>query len=573
MRTAQVLISAVLLAALVRAKSVDVTLLATTDLHGNIYPYDFYTGKPSPRGLAKEATLIQKIRAENPNTILVDCGDVIQGAPLESVYQHYVKFGKLPLNLPLQAPLDGDPMMRAMNSLGYAAMVVGNHEFNFGLKNLSRARAEARFPWISSNIHVAPGAENRPFEPYIVKEIAGIRIAIIGVTTPSVPMWDEPESYKGYEFLPGKVGVERALARLKADGKADLVVVAAHAGLGRDLKTGAKDSDDTPGENMIYDIAAGVPGIDAIVFGHTHQQLATARIGNVLLMQPKNWGMSLGRMDFRLEDSGGGRWRVVNKKSTLIPVTQSTPVDEAVLQMAKPYFDAAERYLRAPAAHSAADLDSTLCRVQDTPLVDAINIVQAADARADISFAACFNTNVRVREGPVTVREIAALYPYDNTLLAIRGTGKMVRLALENAARYFKQCEGECSSAPLIDHRFPGFNFDMASGVEYEIDLRRPAGERIRNLRYKGKPLSDDTPLRIAVNSYRGGGSAGYDMFRHAPVLWRSGDEIRDLIVQYFAQHGELPAQADNNWRILPAAAERELVREASAQSSWPATQ
>jgi 2',3'-cyclic-nucleotide 2'-phosphodiesterase/3'-nucleotidase len=572
MRIAQFLISAVLLAFSARAKTLDITLLATTDLHGNIYPYDFYTGKPSPRGLAKEATLIQKIRSENPNTILVDCGDVIQGAPLESVYQHYVKFGKLPLNLPLETPLDGDPMMRAMNSLGYTAMVVGNHEFNFGLKNLNRARTEARFPWISSNIRVGPGADNRPFEPYIVKEIAGVRIAIIGVTTPSVPMWDEPESYKGYEFLPGKVGVEQALARLRSEVKPDLVIVAAHAGLGRDSKTGAKDSDDASGENMMYDIAAGVLGIDAIVFGHTHQQLATARIGNVLLMQPKNWGMSLGRMDFTLEESGG-RWHVVDKKSSLIPVTQSTPLDEAMVRMAKPYFDAAERYLKAPAAHSAADLDSRLCRVQDTPLVDAINIVQTADARADVSFAACFNTNVRVREGPVTVREIAALYPYDNTLLAIRGTGKMVRLALENAARYFKRCDGDCSSAPLIDRRFPGFNFDMASGVEYEIDLSRPVGERIRNLRYKGKPLSDDTPLRIAVNSYRGGGSAGYGMFRHAPVLWRSADEIRDLIVQYYAQHGELPAQADNNWRILPPVAERALIREASAQSSWPATQ
>jgi 2',3'-cyclic-nucleotide 2'-phosphodiesterase/3'-nucleotidase len=572
MRIAQLALFTVLVALSGRANTVEITLLATTDLHGNIYPYDFYTGKPSPRGLAKIATLIQKIRTESPNAVLVDCGDVIQGAPLESVYQHYVKFGKLPLNLPLVTPLEGDPMMRAMNSLGYAAMVVGNHEFNFGLKNLNRARAEARFPWISSNIRVSPGADNRPFEPFIVKEIAGVRVAIIGVTTPSIPLWDQPESYKGYEFLPGRTGVEQALARLKAEAKPDLVIVAAHAGLGRDLKTGAADSVDASGENMIYDIAAGVPGIDAIVFGHTHQQLEAARIGNVLLMQPKNWGISLGRMDFRLEESGG-RWRVAAKKSSLIPVTDSTPVDEAMLRMAKPYFEAAERYLKAPAAHAAADLDSRLCRVEDTPLVDAINIVQTAITGADVSFAACFNTNVRVREGPVTVREIAALYPYDNTLLAIGGVGKMVRLALENAARYFKQCEGDCSSQSLIDHRFPGFNFDMASGVEYEIDLSRPVGQRIRNLRYKGKPLSDDTPLRIAINSYRAGGSAGYGMFRPAPVLWRSADEIRDLIVQYYAQHGELPAQADHNWRIAPPAAERALLREASAQASWPATQ
>jgi 2',3'-cyclic-nucleotide 2'-phosphodiesterase/3'-nucleotidase len=564
--------SVAVLAVFANAKTVRITLLATTDLHGNLYPYDFYTAKPAARGLAKESTLIREVRAENPNTILVDCGDVIQGAPLESVYQHYVKFGKLPLNLPLGAPLDGDPMIRAMNTLEYTAMVVGNHEFNFGLKNLTRARTEANFPWISSNIRVEHGAGNQPFQPYVVKEIAGIRLAVIGVTTPNIPLWDEPDSYKGYEFLPGKAAVEQAMEALKSREKPDLIIVAAHAGLGRDLKTGAVDPESVSGENMIYDIAAGVPGIDAIVYGHTHLQLAGARIGNVLVMQPKNWGISLGRMDFTLDDSGG-QWKVTGKTSRLIPVKESTPVDESLTRMAKPYFDAAERYLQAPAARSAVDLNSTLCRVQDTALVDAINNVQSAYAKADVSFAACFNTNVRVSDGPVTVREIAALYPYDNTLLAIAGTGKMVRLALENAARYFTRCMEDCIAGPLIDRNFPGFNYDMASGVDYEIDLSKPVGQRVRNLRFKGQPLSDATPLRIAVNSYRGGGSGGYAMFRNARIVWRSADEIRDLIVEYYTWSGELPAKADNNWLILPETARRKLAREASVQSSKPTYQ
>jgi 2',3'-cyclic-nucleotide 2'-phosphodiesterase/3'-nucleotidase len=545
------------------AGSVRITLLATTDLHGNLYPYDFYTGKPAPRGLAKEATLIRQVRSESPNTVLIDCGDTIQGAPLESVYQHYVANGKLPLGLPLAAPLAGDPMMRAMNALHYDAMVLGNHEFNFGLKNLNRARANADFPWLSANTRVERGAASRPFPAYIVKSVGGVRVAVVGVTTPKIPMWEERAHYRGYRFISPKTAVEQAIAELKAREHPDLVIVAAHAGLGRNLKSGAAESAEVAGENSMYAVAAGVPGIDAMIIGHTHQQIASARVGDVLVMQPKNWGVSLGRMDFRLEQSGSG-WKVVEKSSRLIPVTEHTPVDESLTRMAQPYFDAAERYLNSPVAQAPQALSSKQCRVQDTALVDAIQKVQVIYAKANVSFAACFNANVKVPKGPVTVREIAALYLYDNTLYAIQGNGKMVREALENAARYYLPCSGGCSSGPLLNRRIPGFNYDMAEGVEYEIDVSQPVGHRIRNLRFKGKPLRDDTPLRIAVNNYRAGGSGGYTMFRDARVLWRSRDDIRAMIIDYYTRQGRLPAHADHNWSVAPVQARHQLEREAA---------
>jgi 2',3'-cyclic-nucleotide 2'-phosphodiesterase/3'-nucleotidase len=564
MRIAKSLLLAAAIVYAARAATVRITLLATTDLHGNLHPYDYYTAKPAARGLAKEATLIRQVRAENPNTVLIDLGDTIQGAPLESVYQHYVRYGKLPLGLPLTAPLQGDPMMRAMNMLGYDAMVVGNHEFNFGLKNLNNARDTANFPWLSANTRLTPGSRSRPFQPYIIKKLAGVKVAVIGVTTPRVPMWEEPAHYEGYRFISPRQAVEQAVRDLKAREHPDIVVVAAHAGLGRNLKTGSVERGEAAGENSMYEIAENVAGIDALVFGHTHQQLPGARIGDVLVMQPKNWGISLGRMDFKLDDSTR-KWRIVEKKSRLIPVTASTPVDESLTRMAQPYFDAAERYLSSPVARSAEALTSKRCRVEDTALVDAIQQVQRTYAKADVSFAACFNTNVRVPKGPVTVREIAALYLYDNTLFAIQGNGKMVREALENAARYYRPCSGECANGPLINRNIPGFNYDIADGVEYEIDISKPVGHRIRNLRYKGRPLRDDTPLRIAVNNYRAGGSGGYEMFRAAPVLWQSHEEIRDLIVEYYTMRGRLPSRPDYNWTIAPAGARRALEQEAAA--------
>lgn len=546
----------------VSARTATVTLLVTTDLHGNLLPYDFYTAKPVPRGLAKIATMIERIRAEGANVVLLDCGDTIQGAPLESVYQHYVRTGTLPLGVRPSAPLEGDPMMRAMNYLKYDAMVVGNHEYNFGLKNLGKARDEAQFPFLSANTQVAEGA-GRPFDSYLLKNAAGLKVAIVGLTTPAIPMWEETGHITGYTFAPLKEAAAAAVADVRKRFQPDIVVVAGHAGLGRDLKSGAAEASEISGENSMYDIAAEVPGIDAIVFGHTHQQLEGALIGDVLAMQPKNWGMSLGRMDFTLDDSGGN-WRVTKKTSSLLPVTMDTPVDDHLVKLAQPYFEAAEAYLNTPVATANEPLSSEFSRVRDTALIDAIQKVQLDYAKADVSFASSFNTRVRVARGPMTVRDLAALYLYDNTLYAVEGTGRMVREALENSARYYLTCDGDCSNEHLINQRMAGFNYDMAEGVEYEIDLAQPAGHRIRNLRWHGKPLADDQPLRIAVNNYRAGGSGGYTMFRNAKVVWRSNEEVRDMLVDYYTAKKMLPDAPDNNWRVEPEAARVALERDAA---------
>jgi 2',3'-cyclic-nucleotide 2'-phosphodiesterase/3'-nucleotidase len=218
-------------------------------------------------------------------------------------------------------------------------------------------------------------------------------------------------------------------------------------------------------------------------------------------------------------------------------------------------------------AEAPVELSGRLSRVEDTPLIDAIQTVQLYYAKADVSFASCFNPRVLVKQGPVTVRDVAALYIYDNTLYAIEGTGAMVRAALENAARFYKQCpDAACSTGPLINTKVIGFNYDMAEGVDYEIDLMKPEGSRIVNLRFHGKPLKDDQPLRIAVNNYRAGGSAGYEMFRGAKILWRSNDEIRDMIISYYTGKKVLPEKASGNWRVIPASALKVLEEEAASE-------
>jgi 2',3'-cyclic-nucleotide 2'-phosphodiesterase/3'-nucleotidase len=551
-------------------QQVTVTVLATTDLHGNLYPIDYVTGKPAPRGLAKLATLIRAARAENPNSLLIDCGDTIQGTPLEYVYQTIARTGAPPLGLKAPVGLVRDPMMLAMNRLGYDAMAVGNHDFNYGLHNLEQARAAAGFPWLAANIAVEAGARERPFAPYLVKTVAGVKVAVVGIITPAVPSWEKPENLGGYRFHDPSISLKRVLATLREREHPDLIVVAAHSGLGRNLETGMEEA---PSENVVYQLAGQFPELDAIVFGHSHSQLESHFVGGVLLVQPRNWGMSLARVDFTMEKKGDG-WKLVSKKSRLDPVTSQTATAPDILEVAKPYEELAERYLNTPAATSPRQLDAALGRVEDTPLVDAVQKVQLFYSHADVSFTSLFNPSLRVPRGEVTVRQISALYPYENELYAIEGTGEMVKQALENAARYYLSCEGaRCGQLPLTNRKVLGFNYDMAEGVEYEIDLTRPEGDRIRNLRWRGAPLAPGQKLRIAVNNYRQAGSAGYSMFTGAHVIWRSQEEIPDLIVRYYTEHKELPGEANGNWRVVPEEARRTLEKEALAQAGRPQLQ
>jgi 2',3'-cyclic-nucleotide 2'-phosphodiesterase / 3'-nucleotidase len=542
------------LAALAHAEQRAVTVLATTDLHGNLLPIDYVTDKPAPRGLASIATLIRAAEAEAPNHLLIDCGDTIQGTPLEYVYQN---FGRI---FPGLKPLAADPMMLAMNALGYDAMAVGNHEFNFGLAHLDSARRDAKFPWLSAN--TTGGAH--PFAPYLVKTVGGVRIAVIGITTPAVPMWEKPENLGTYRFASPIDAVRKAIAELRAKERPDLIVVAAHSGLGPDEFS----------ENVVAELAAKVEGIDAIVFGHSHRELEGRVIGKTLVVQPKNWGSSLARLDFTFERQGSGPWTLKDRRSRLIPVKPETPAAPDIVAIAQPYHDFAERYLNTPVATSAVEQSAALGRVMDSALVDAVEQVQLHFAKADVSFTALFNPSVKVPKGQVTVRQIAALYPYDNELYAIEGSGKMVKDALENAARFFLSCEGaRCGEPPLIDREVVGFNYDMAEGVEYEIDLTRPAGDRVRNLRFHGQPLAPDRKLRIAINNYRAAGSAGYSMFAGSPIVWRSGQEIRDLMVEYYTARKELPSTASGNWRVVPDLAAKTLAREAQAAAGQSANQ
>jgi 2',3'-cyclic-nucleotide 2'-phosphodiesterase (5'-nucleotidase family) len=524
---------------------VHITLLGTTDLHGHIAPLDYYTNKPAQLGLAKIATLIRRVRTEQPNVLLLDSGDIIQGTPLA----YY--FARKDTDRP-------NPMILAMNALGYDAAAVGNHEFNFGLDALWKAKREAHFPILAANIKQTYKSSPQHFDPYIIKQIAGVRVAIVGFVTPVIPQWEIPANYSGYEFEKIVDAARRVIPELRK--RADVVVVLAHSGLGPDLATGTGGEPyDLPDENAVLALAEQVPGIDVILFGHTHLELRERIINGVLLTQAKNWGASLARVDLALSRAADGHWQITSKHAAVLPVSEQIPPDPRIVELAVPYERATQAYLDTPVATSAQEMRGTTARIEDEPLVDLIHAVQMEAGHADVSMGGMLFTGAIIPKGRVTVRQIASLYIYENYLYTIEMNGAQLREALEHAASFFQSWPLPAGE-PV---RLPSFSVDSAEGVNYTIDLRLPTGHRIVGLTFKGKPLTDPQKLRVALNNYRYAGGDNYTVYKGLPIVYRSSEEIRDLIIEHLTRTRVVPTTTDHNWRIEPPEAVEALRRTA----------
>ena len=514
------------------------TVLSTTDLHGNLLPVDYYTGTADARGLAKVATLVRHARAENPSgTLLLDSGDVIQGSPLEYVH-----------NTIDNAP--PDPMMRAMSLLGFDAMAVGNHDYNYGLKVLEKARKEAAFPWLSANTYRA-GTNETAYAPYLVKVVNGVRVGILGLTTGGIPSWENAVNYAGLEFREPVGEAKRWVGVLRARERVDVVIVAMHMGMEADLRTGIPTPGQVPNENAAIAIATEVPGIDLILMGHTHRDVPAAVVNGTLIAQANLWGRHLARVDLYLDQGDTGTWRVAGKQSRTIPVTSEIETDAEMASLAAPYDQKTRAWLGRVIGESDADITSADTRVRDTAILDLVQRVQLEAGRADVSMVASFNPQARVPRGPVTVREIASLYVYDNTLVVLEVTGRQLKDALEHSARFFKDFVPGRSPAELVDERIQDYNFDVAEGVTYDLDISLPVGRRIQNLRFGGQPVRPDQTFKLATNNYRVNGGGGYTMYRGAREVYRSSEEIREMIIEWVERHHRIPTEPTNNWRIV----------------------
>src|SRR5215831_1602148 len=538
---AAVLASVLLLCGAARAEEARLVILHTTDLHGAFDDWDYGADRPAARGLTRLATLVKRVRAEGPPTLLVDAGDAIQGGGA-TVFQRGAD------SLP-------DPMMTLMNAIGYDAMAVGNHEFDFGVPRLDRVRSTAKFPWLAANIVRDDGG--LAFEGSMVRTLGGLKIGIVGVCTPAVPNFTDSTRWAGFRFLEPTEPARREVDRLRHIENCDVVILVAHSGLERDPVTRTFRVGDTPDENWGWRLAEQVRFVDAIVLGHTHVVIPSAKVSGVPVTQAGKGGEGLGRIDLRLvRTDAHSPWVVNEVTSRVIAVTDSIPDDSTVVALARRYRDAARRALADQVGSASRALGAPAGRLSDNALWDLIHRVQLDATGADVSLAALPDPAVTLGEGPIAQRDLLRLYPYENTLGVVQVTGGELKRVLERSASLLQRYDFSYGQPRFVPGA-PAYNFDMADGVTYVVDATRPEGDRIVNLSFQGAPLDTTRKLKVAVNSYREYGGGGFPAFAHAPHLWRSSLTIRELIAGYLQKHGALGAESGGNWAIWPGFAQR----------------
>lgn len=583
------------------ANQAHLRIMETTDLHVHVFPYDYYGDKPNDTlGLARTASIVDAIRAEATNSILVDNGDFLQGNPMGDyiAYQRGMKDG------------DIHPVIAAMNVLGYDCGTLGNHEFNYGLDFMFKVLNGANFPLVCANLTKgALAADARQDElflkPYVildrkVKDGAGtehaIRVGLIGFVPPQIMSWDA-------KHLEGKANardiVKAAQAwvpQMREEG-ADIVIALSHSGIGQQDYAENLENASVP--------LAAVAGIDAIVTGHSHLDFPGPKFDKIAgvdnakgLISGKPgvmggfWGSHLGLIDLLIEREGGA-WRVVSSTSEARPIYRredkkviAEVADKPeVLAAAQKEHEATLAYVRTPVGKSSVPLYSYFALVADDPSVQVVSQAQTwyiKDMLKDtehkdlpvLSAAAPFKAGGRggadyytdVPAGDIAIKNVADLYLYPNTVQAVVITGEQVRNWLEMSAGIFNQVKSGASDVALINGDFPSYNFDVIDGVTYQIDLSEPpkfdkdgnainpSANRIKNLSFNGQPIDPAQKFVVATNNYRAGGGGHFPDIATDKVVFVAPDTNRDVVVRYIIDQGTINPAADANWTFVPLA-------------------
>ncbi|KUL45013.1 multifunctional 2',3'-cyclic-nucleotide 2'-phosphodiesterase/5'-nucleotidase/3'-nucleotidase [Streptomyces sp. NRRL F-4489] len=546
------------------------TVMGTTDLHGNVFNWDYATNAEfddpahNDVGLAKISTLVDEVRRAKgrENTLLIDAGDTIQGTQLA---YYYAKVD--PITGP-GGPVH--PMARAMNAIGYDAAALGNHEFNYGIPVLRKFEESLRFPLLGAN--AVDARTLRPaFRPYVIKRLRtphgrDVRVAVLGLTNPGIALWDKA-NVQGKLAFPGlEEQAAKWVPKLRSMG-ADVVIVAAHSGASGTSSYG----DQLPYvENAAALVAEKVPGIDAILVGHAHVEIPERRVVNkatgreVVLSEPLKWGQRLSLFEVEVEWRRG-RWEVASLGSRVLN-SNTAAEDERITAMLRAAHAKVVTYVNRVIGKSVVEMSAEQAPVRDTPILDFIAYVQAEAVRKALagsasaslpvlSQASCFSRTARVPAGEVSIRSMAALYPFDNTLEARVLTGKQLREYLEFSARYYVRT---AAGGPVDPEKItnadsiPDYNYDVVRGVSYEVDIAKPAGQRIGKLAFEGKPVADDARFVLAVNNYRASGGGGFPHVASAQQVWSTSEEIRNLIIAWVEASGVIDPAAFGpaQWRL-----------------------
>ncbi|WP_432166818.1 5'-nucleotidase C-terminal domain-containing protein [Streptomyces sp. bgisy031] len=546
------------------------TVMGTTDLHGHVFNWDYFKDAEysdpagNALGLSRISTLVEQIRAERGrrNTLLIDAGDTIQGTPLT----YY--FAKVDPITAKGGPVH--PMAQAMNAIGYDAVALGNHEFNYGIETLRKFESQCEFPLLGANA-VDATTERPAFPPYFMKRLRtphgkDVKVAVLGLTNPGIAIWDKAYVQGKLKFPGLEEQAAKWVPKLRSMG-ADVVIVSAHSGASGTSSYG----DQVPYvENAAANVARLVPGIDAILVGHAHVEIPQQLVTNektgkaVVLSEPLCFAERLTLFDFDLVWEKG-RWSVESVRASLRD-SRTVADDPKITKLLKDEHAAVVKYVNQVVGRATVELTTVDARYKDAPIIDLINTVQADVVRKALasteyaslpvlSQASPFSRTSTIPAGEVTIRDLSGLYVYDNTLVAKLMTGAQVRAYLEFSAEYFVQT----AAGAVVDvdkltnaNNRPDYNYDYVSGLSYDIDVAQTAGSRIKNLTYQGAALDDAQKFVFAVNNYRANGGGAFPHVASAQELWSESTEIRTRIAEWVTAKGTLdPAEfASVDWRL-----------------------
>ena len=521
-------------------------VVQTSDIHGNYYPYDFIRRREATGSLARVHALVQKEReAYGENLILLDNGDILQGQPT-AYYYNYID---------TVAPHLAAEMM---NFMGYNAGNMGNHDVETGRTVFDRWAGDCRFPILGANIVDTATGETH-FKPYEVLERDGVKIVVLGMITPAIPVWLSENLWKGLRFDDMEETARKWMKIIREQEKPDLVIGMFHAGQDAQLMGGKYR------ENASVEVACNVPGFDIVLMGHDHarecKRVCNIAGDSVLVMDPASNGVVVSNVDITLKLRDG---KVIDKKiDGILSDTQDYGVSEEFMQRFAPENEAVQNFVSKKIGYFGS-----------SAFIDLIHELQLAISGADISFAAPLSYDTEIRKGDIFVNDMFNLYKYENMLYTMRLTGKEIRDALEMSYDLWtnrmkspddhillfreKRREGATDRASFKNF---SFNFDSAAGIIYTVDVTKPDGEKVAILSMAdGTPFDMDKMYKVAVNSYRGNGGGelltkgsgiSQDELKER-IIHSTDKDLRYYLMQYIERKKVIEPRALNQWKFIP---------------------
>jgi 2',3'-cyclic-nucleotide 2'-phosphodiesterase/3'-nucleotidase len=564
--------------------TVKLRLLETSDLHTFDEDYDYYRDKPDETvGLTKVATLIHAARAEAKNSLLFDNGDIIQGNPLAD----YVA---IPGNFPADHV---HPTIRAMNTLRYDAATVGNHEFNYGVDFCVAAIKGANFPFAVANVYHLDGSNFLPPTLILTRSFTAedgskqtLKIGVIGFVTPQIVEWDKAHLTGRLTTTDIVDAAHKYVPTLRP--QVDLLIALSHSGISTAPRRGME-------ENASYYLSQ-VPGIDVIFTGHSHRvfpgpdyagldgiDATTGTLGTIPAVMPGFWGSELGLIDLTLARTPTG-WTIAAFAATTRPIAERSGKTITPLAVNDPAIDAAIApehqktlaWIRQPIGHLTRPVDSYYALLGTDSSLAFVNAAQTWYAtpllKTDLpilSAAAPFKEGyqspdnyVDLRAGSIAIKDVADLYMYPNTVVAVQVSGAQLADWLEHSAEVFNRIDPtDPQPQPLLNPHVPSYLFDVISGITYNIDLTQPArfgahgkknesAHRIVNLRHNGTPITPNQQFIVITNNYRA--DSGGIIHDPAAILLRAPDQTRDVITRYILAHHTITIETPHIWSFAP---------------------